>query len=120
MDRNENVDAAGASFEFRVLLPGYRSRGFLAILFAFDRDHFQSGRAGFPQLLPVAQRQDRGRVRQPVKERVPGQHEPRDSNADERHFRNDRTRSGSSGEFRAAGLSSDGKGIGGCPDGDTE
>ncbi len=34
IDRNGNIDAAGASFEFRVPIPWYRQGGFLAMLFA--------------------------------------------------------------------------------------
>ena len=46
----------------------------------FTRRHAQHHRRDRP-------RPPRGRVRQPLEERVPGQHEPRNPHADERHHR---------------------------------
>ena len=49
---------------------------------------------------------------QPGQERVPGQHEPRDPHADERHPRHDRAGPGHRPDARAARVPDDGEGVG--------
>ena len=49
--------------------------------------------------------QGSGRGRQPRQERIPGQHEPRNPHADERHPRHDRTRARHRADRRAARVS---------------
>ncbi len=49
-----------------------------------------------------------GRGGQPGQERIPGQHEPRDPHADERHHRHDRTGPGHRVDPRAARMPADG------------
>ena len=63
-----------------------------------DRRLQHSGRGGGR----AARRQGRRRERQPRQERVPGEHEPRDSHADERRHRHDRPRARHRAHVRAA------------------
>ena len=62
----------------------------------------QAGRAG------ARQRARGGRSGQPRQERVPGQHEPRDPDADERRHRHDRARARHGPDARAARVPRDG------------
>ena len=55
--------------------------------------------------IGVAASESRGRSRQPNQERIPRQHEPRDSHPDERHPRHDRTRPRHAARSRAARVS---------------
>ena len=60
----------------------------------------------------AAKGQGGGRGGQPGQERVPGQHEPRDPHADERHHRHDRAGPGHEPDPRAARVPDDGQGVG--------
>ena len=76
MDRNGNIDPAGQSMEFAVLLPWYRQFGFLALTVAGSCSIFVLTWIAASQYRRLSSRQGAGGSRQPTQDRIPGQHEP--------------------------------------------
>ena len=83
MDRDGNVSRA-ETFAFGVPFAWYQHPGFLAQRRGQPARHRPAPRLRPPAIPPAGPRQAGGRDGQPLQERVPRQHEPRDPHADER------------------------------------
>jgi len=111
MDRNANIRESSGSFAFQVALPWYRQTGFFANCdgqWPYGHGAPRAGRIELSGAEPlhrgVEQRSNGCGVRQRAQGSVPGEHEPRNQDAHERHHRNDRDGAGTRHQRTAARL----------------